>query len=128
MDLKRILLVEDDVEDQSLFLQALDTLKLNIQCRAVNNGKEALEHLDIISRYEMIFLDLNMPLMNGIDCLKALKQHSKYKDIPVIIFTTSMNPADIENCKTMGAKTIFRKPNKFPDLCSGLHSILIDLN
>src|SRR4051812_6697027 len=128
MKLKRILLVEDDTEDQYLFTQALDCLKMSIHCKSVDNGYDALNHLEQISNYEVIFLDLNMPKMDGLNCLKAIKQHEKYKDIPVVIFTTSINPFELEECIKTGATTIFHKPNKFPDLCNGLHTILASGN
>ena len=126
--LKKILLVDDDREDQYLFMEALDTLNLSVQCKTVSNGKEALKHLDLISQYEFIFLDLNMPMMNGLECLQALKHHAKYKDIPVIIFTTSTNAHEMENCLSMGAKSLFHKPHTFPALCSELHNILTTAN
>src|SRR4051812_8208939 len=121
MNLKRILLVEDDTEDQYLFTEALDCLQLNTFCKAVNNGQEAIEHLSTLKEYEVIFLDLNMPLMNGVDCLKAIKENEGLKNIPVIVFTTSANPLELENCRNLGATTIFHKPNHFPELCNGLH-------
>ena len=126
MNLKRILLVEDDTEDQYLFTLALDSLNLNAYCKAVNNGQEALDHLNNIANYEIIFLDLNMPIMNGVDCLKALKENENCRHIPVVIITTSMNPFELDNCKKMGVAHIFHKPNSFPELCKSLQSILMN--
>jgi CheY-like chemotaxis protein len=126
MNLKRILLVEDDTEDQYLFNHALDCINISAFCKAVCNGQEALDHLSHSHGYEVIFLDLNMPVMSGLDCLKLIKQTEKFKDIPVVIITTSLNPYELNHCMELGAVTIFHKPNSFPELCNGLHSILMN--
>lgn len=124
MPLKKNLLVEDDSDDQLLFTTAIDSLPLSIYCKTVNNGREALDHLNKIFDYDLIFLYLNMPVMDGIDCLDLLKRHEKYRDLPVIMFTTSFNPADIEKCKTLGVQSYFQKPSTFSELCYGLQSLL----
>lgn len=126
MNLKRILLVEDDSEDQFLFNQALDCIELSVFCKSVSNGQDALDHLSHWTDYEVIFLDLNMPVMNGIDCLKLIKGNEKCNKIPVVIFTTSLNPYELNHCMELGAVTIFHKPNTFPELCNGLHAILMN--
>lgn len=81
MNLKRILLVEDDLEDQYLFNHALDMLQMSVYCKAVCNGQEALFHLEHTPNYETIFLDLNMPVMNSMDCLKPIRANETYKGI-----------------------------------------------
>ena len=126
MNLKRILLVEDDTEDQFLFNHALDCIKLGAFCKAVTNGQEALDHLNHTTDYEIIFLDLNMPVMTGVECLKILKENEKYKNIPVVIITTALNPTELNHCIELGALKIFHKPNTFPELCNGLNDILMN--
>ena len=128
MPLKKVLLIEDDVEDQQLFMEALNTLEIGVHCKTVMNGREALEHLDAVSNYELIFLDLNMPTMNGLDCLKALKLHAKFKDIPVVIYSTSNNKAELQACTTSGAFAFVQKPDAFTVLCSELNNILVSNN
>jgi CheY-like chemotaxis protein len=126
MKLKRILLVEDDMEDQYLFNHALDCLQVSAFCKAVANGQEALDHLSHSAEYELIFLDLNMPLMDGLSCLKLIRQNEKFKSIPVVIITTSVNPFELNLCTELGVASIFHKPNTFPELCNGLHTILMN--
>ena len=126
MNLKRVLLVEDDSEDHFLFTHALDCIACKVYCKSVYNGQEALDHLTHIHDYEIIFLDLNMPGMNGLDCLRLLKQHEKYKHIPVIIFTTSLYQPELYQCLELGARRIFHKPHSFPELCNELHTILLN--
>lgn len=120
---KRILLVEDDTDDQEFFTEALHTIHPSIQCAIANNGEEAL---DIVSKpplYDIIFLDLNMPKMGGFEFLRILKG-SNHKDIPVVILSTSDNPKDIAQSKKLGAAMYCVKPTSYDDLFEELKTIV----
>lgn len=122
---KKILLVDDDKDDQLFFVEALRELQPSLACGIANNGLQALEYLETVPPPPLlIFLDLNMPLMNGFECLEHLKKANDYKEIPVIIFTTSNHPVDIERTLSMGAKMYFTKPGDFNTLKSKLQDIL----
>jgi len=118
--LKNILLVEDDIDDQLLFRDAVSGINEILSCAIANNGREALECLQTPPPPDVIFLDLNMPIMNGIECLSALRNSDRYRNIPVIIFSTSSNYNDIERTKNMGATLFFHKPSSFKMLCERL--------
>src|SRR6185369_504496 len=91
----KVLLVDDDDDDQVMFLDALGEISNDVECITMNNGVEAIKSLKILRPLpSIIFLDLNMPLMNGFECLKHLKKDEQYKKIPVVIFTTSNSPED----------------------------------
>ncbi len=120
----KILLVDDDADDQLFFKDAMDELSDARQFSIANNGLEALEQMKIPPPPDLIFLDLNMPVMNGYECLARLKSLEKYKDIPVIIFSTSANEMDIRRSREMGAHLFFTKPANFNVLCSKLEKIL----
>jgi len=62
---KRILLVDDDVDDQVYFLDAINEINPSMECKLANNGLEALQSIKILPAFDIIFLDLNMPIMNG---------------------------------------------------------------
>lgn len=124
----KILLVEDDSEDQYLFYEAINTLALMVHCKTVTNGKEALNHLQHCFNYDLIFMDLNMPVMTGIECIEVLKTLEKQKEIPVIIISTSVNPAHKDRCKELGIEIYWHKPNTFPELCNGLYDIIKNRN
>jgi CheY-like chemotaxis protein len=126
MSLTRILLIDDDCKDHDLFTHALDCIQLDIFCKCVSTGWEAMEHLSNTIVYDMIFLDLQMPKMNGIECLRLLKQHEKCHAIPVIIFTTCDYNYHLNECLEIGAARIFQKPGSFPELCDGLRGILMN--
>ena len=120
LKLKNILLVEDDIDDQLLFRDAVSEVNDIFSCSIANNGREALEYLQTPPPPDVIFLDLNMPIMNGMECLSALRSSDRYKHIPVIIFSTSNNQKDIERTKTMGATLFLHKPSSFKILCEKL--------
>lgn len=117
---KRILLVEDDVDDQVYFLDAIAEINPSIECKIANNGLEALQNVQSTPSYDVIFLDLNMPIMNGFEFLNSFKTSKRKEDIPVVIFTTSKNPNDIQRTKELGASLFFTKPNNFKVLCDKL--------
>lgn len=120
---ERILLIEDDADDQQLFCEALKDLRPSISCSIANNGFEGLDNLANNGKFDMVFLDLNMPKMNGYQFLKKVKGEAKYKNIPIIILSTSSNPDDIDRCKDLGASAYFTKPPSYEALFDELNNI-----
>lgn len=111
------MLIDDDEDDQHIFLSALKELTLSIVCHVASNGRKALEHLNSGAvKPELIFLDLNMPVMNGQQFLQLIKQDAALKKIPVIIFSTSSNPVTIEEVMELGARDFITKPDHFDQL------------
>jgi len=102
---KPILLVEDDDVDQIVMERAFKDLKITNQLVNTANGEEALEYLKNESNKKpcFIFLDLNMPKMNGIEFLRIIKADEALKKIPVIIMTTSRAEQDIVKSFRLGA-------------------------
>lgn len=121
--LKRILLIDDDEDDQVYFRDAVSEIYPDIECRIANNGMEGLKEVDSPAPFDFIFLDLNMPIMNGFECLEQLKNKTSQKEVPVVIFTTSKNSHDIEKSKELGASLYFTKPTSFQILCNKLKEI-----
>src|SRR6478735_1086961 len=94
-----VLYAEDDIEDYSLFLEMLESIPMDVDCINVVNGAEVLKFLEDCSVLpDYIFLDLNMPTMDGKACLKAIKRDSRFKNIPIIIYATSRDPLDADFC------------------------------
>jgi CheY-like chemotaxis protein len=113
---KSVLLVDDDPDDAELFCEGLAAADPEINCHAARNGKEALDLLQNITLPGLIFLDLNMPIMNGWDCLKVLKGNDRYQHIPVVMYSTSSNKKEIEMAADMGAIGFITKPDDFGEL------------
>lgn len=117
MSEKIILLADDDTDDTEMFCEALEEIDRNIICHCAENGNEAWKILNqITEKPQLIFLDLNMPVMNGWDCLKLIKNDDRYKDIPVIMISTSSHKNDMETALKLGSICYFVKPNSFTDL------------
>jgi CheY-like chemotaxis protein len=109
----KILLVEDDEDDIFLFTKALETLSGGIILDVTHNGVEALEYLtrNVHEKPQLIFLDINMPLMNGIECLKKIRQHPSLHDLQVVVLTTSNSEKDRQECHNMAAAFFIKPPN-----------------
>jgi CheY-like chemotaxis protein len=121
----KILVVEDDVEDQILFLETIYSIDPSFECHCVNNGAEGIDFLmNTITLPSVILLDLNMPLMNGYAFLEKVKTMPDFAHIPIFIFTTSRSPQDKERTKNLGAEGFFSKPNTLVDLRNNLHQVL----
>lgn len=125
MNPRRILLIDDDVDDQLIFTDMISEITTGVECIIAGNGVEGLQLLKSgAPAPSLIFLDLNMPLMNGFDCLKRIKEDKKLKHIPVIIFTTSDSPVDKKRTSEQGAEMFLTKTPDFKKLKSKLSEIL----
>ena len=123
---KRFFIVDDDVDDQELFIEAVNKVDKSIECISASNCEEALQILKSgkIAVPDVIFLDLNMPRQNGKQCLVELKKTAHLSNIPVIIYTTSSEKRDIDETTRLGAAHFLTKPNKFDELCKALSFVL----
>jgi CheY-like chemotaxis protein len=119
-----ILLVDDDVDDQLLFVEALREISDHTRCEIANNGEEALSRISTMQTPDVVFLDLNMPIMNGFDCLTEIRKQDAGKQVPIVIFSTTNDPVTIRKTFDLGANAYFRKPNDFSTMRSKLKSLL----
>jgi len=106
------LLVDDDVDDQEVFLLTLEKINKNIKCLTANNGAEALSLLTAPHSFvpDFIFLDVNMPKMNGIECLKRLKDLAHLNTCKIFMYSTTSEPSVLEKSKKLGAADFIVKP------------------
>lgn len=107
------LLVDDDKDDQDIFMMALGDINKSITCKFANNSGEAITILKDThqSTFDYIFLDLNMPKVNGKHCLQEIKQMPRFQHVPVVIYSTSTDPRDRIDTKRMGALDFISKPS-----------------
>ena len=114
------LLVDDDIDDTFLFREVLNDVAPHIDLRTASNGQEALDLLLNLATEnnlpDLIFLDLNMPRMDGKQCLSLLKANDQLQHIPVIMYTTSSHSRDIEETMQKGAVSFITKPSHVSDL------------
>ena len=125
----KILLIDDDADDRELFCEALEDVATDVVCHTVPNGHEAFLQLDRkeAATPDLIFLDINMPVMNGWQCLEVLKDHDSYKHIPVIMYSTSSYPEDIHRAWQLGALCFFSKPADYEQLKASMRVVVFHL-
>jgi CheY-like chemotaxis protein len=123
---KRLLIIDDDVEDQEIFMEALKEVDVSVICYSATSGEDAFRKLetDLLILPDLIFLDLNMPKLNGKEVLAELKKSRSLYSIPVIMYSTSLGPHDIEEIRNLGAAHYLLKTANFDDLCAVLKDIL----
>ena len=117
-DFINICLADDDEDDRLFFTDAFDELKINTKVSTFNDGVELmtyLNHEDSILP-NVLFLDLNMPKKNGVECLLEIKQNEKFNDIAIAIYSTSSSEEHIEETFVNGANIYIKKSNDFEKL------------
>ena len=113
-----VFLADDDADDRLLFEEALMEVSNHVKLITAKNGEQLLEVLDKESSPvpHLIFLDLNMPIINGFQCLEQIKNDEKYTGIPVVIFSTSCQKEAIDEVYSKGADFYICKPDSFQKL------------
>ncbi len=114
-DTIRIILADDDEDDRNFFVEAFEEIKIKTIVTTVRNGSELLQQLNDCRNVlpHIIFLDLNMPIINGMDCLKLIRENETFKNVAIAIYSTSSSEEDIENTFVLGANIYIKKPNDF---------------
>ena len=122
-------LIDDDVDDQEIFSMAIQELSSSIDCYFADDGVKALETLvtDELFLPHCIFIDINMPRMNGVECLEKIKDIVRLRQVPVCMYSTSADPALVAKVKELGAADFIVKPADITVL-SGLLSRFFELN
>ena len=116
--LDRVLVIEDDIEDQLLIRRAFKECEAQCALDVLGDGEAAVARLLASATSEeappnLILLDLNMPRMSGKEVLAELYRDARLRAIPVVVFTTSSAQDDIEACYDLGARSYIRKPATF---------------
>jgi CheY-like chemotaxis protein len=125
MKTKTILLADDDGDDAQIFQEALTEADCKTNFQYAETGAVVFDLLDKGTvKPDLIFLDLNMPVMNGWRCLAKLKNTPVYKDIPVIMYTTSSNARDLQIATDLNAHGLITKPSNPKILAKILNSII----
>jgi CheY-like chemotaxis protein len=126
MKKRSIYLADDDADDCMLFEEALREVSEDSQLTTANDGVELMSLMEttVPPPPDVIFLDLNMPRKNGFECLDQIRRTLKWKDIPVVIFSTSGQEEMINNVYEKGANYFMKKPGSFPKLKQAIEQIL----
>jgi CheY-like chemotaxis protein len=124
-ELRQCFIIDDDQDDQEIFLMCVSDINPNIDCRTASNGAEAVEMLESQKDYapDYIFLDVNMPKMNGIECLGHLKKMDWLRNTKIFIYSTTSEKSVVEESKALGADDFIVKPTKMSVLKEALSGI-----
>jgi len=123
---QHIALADDDEDDCVLFKDALDELLISPQVSWAKNGDDLMQNLSKNNRPlpDIIFLDVNMPIKNGIECLKEIRGDERLKHLPVIIFSTSTQQWAVDRTYELRANLFIKKPDTFQKLKDIIQRIL----
>lgn len=126
IDTINILLADDDKDDCLFFKEALEELEVAAQLTLVADGQQLMHRLrsDTDRLPDVLFLDLNMPRKNGMECLAEIKQSEKLRQLPIIIFSTSYEQEIVNLLYKSGAQHYIRKPNSFTQLAAVIKQAL----
>jgi len=124
-----VLLVEDDPNDAELTLRALKKHNLANKVYVVADGEEALEFIFATGKYadrnldfppKVIFLDLKLPKVSGIEVLRKIKSDEKTRLIPVVVVTSSQESQDVKECYALGVNSYIQKPIEFENFVNAI--------
>lgn len=129
----RLLLADDDEDDFFIMRQAFEELGRPYELQHVRNGKELLDYLSVSSGSgaripDLILLDINMPLVNGFQALEIIRSTDTYAQVPVFIYSTSVDSGEKEKCMTLGANAFFTKAYTYKKVLAFVADIDLFLN
>jgi CheY-like chemotaxis protein len=115
----RVIVVEDNEDDRELLLRQLRKSKTDENVKFIGDGKVALDYLlhrpppAPFCELLAIFLDLDLPSLGGMEILRRLRRTARYKDLPVIVMTSSIDPRNFEECQRLKVSAFVSKPVTF---------------
>jgi len=121
-----ILLVDDNKNEHIFFTHALKYIGVSFKLSGLTGGLQLMKYLkeDSNPLPDILFLDVNMPIKNGIDCLTEIRADDRYRDMPIVMYSTSDAPKDTDVTYQLGADLYVQKPVEIEDLVSMLSSVL----
>ena len=125
--IQTLLLADDDSDDCEVFCTVVRQIAPPIKVECVSNGRELMA---LLQHYvpDILFLDLEMPYKNGLECLVEIRENEILKDLPVVAFSSTNRPANIQTAYEMGAHLFLLKSPSYSEFTTALHSILLQLD
>lgn len=120
-----ILLVDDDIDDHEFFGLAISRINNNIRLLKAENGQQALHLLKKAEELpDFVFLDLNMPAVDGKQFLKLIKEDPRFLELRIVMYTTSANEDDVKETLQLGAKHYITKPDTIEEIVQKISLLL----
>ncbi|MEP7129475.1 MAG: response regulator [Chitinophagales bacterium] len=107
-----ILFADDDSDDYEFFKESIITAGIKVQLDNVDDGEKLMQYILKVEQPpppDIIFMDINMPFKNGKECLAEIREDKRFDQVPIIMFSTSENPKDIEDTFSKGANLYISK-------------------
>ena len=122
-DIKHVILADDDEDDRWLFLQVVSEISSTMKLSFAKDGTELLSFLKTHSP-DLVFIDLNMPLLNGVECIREIRAAQPKSELPIIVYSTSSSEKNIEECYDEGANHYIVKPYSVDKISQALTKVL----
>lgn len=120
-----ILYIDDDLEDREIFREAISEIEPSYVCNVATDGSEGMQALEnFVVMPDYIFVDVNMPVMNGRQFLEQVKNIPGFRSIPVIMYSTTSYTQERNEYFRLGARDVLVKPNTFTEICDLLKSVI----
>lgn len=120
-----IIYTDDDQEDLEFFKEIVDLIDENVEVTTLRNGKALLQELEErTTEPDCLFLDVNMPGMNGFETLKQLRSSEKFGHVPVVMFSTSGDQVTIDKSRELGASLFVQKSGVLDNLRKSVKHVL----
>ncbi|QLE00134.1 response regulator [Galbibacter sp. BG1] len=121
-----VAVADDDAEDLLFFKKAIASVKMATELFLFNNGQELMDYLNTPGNPmpDIVFLDLNMPVKNGMESLREIRYNSRFKNLSVAIYSTSTSESDIKKTFILGANVYINKPNSLVLLKEVIEKVL----
>lgn len=118
-----IWLADDDLDDCEVFRDVLEQLVPTASLTVISNGEELMNLLSPSNKPDILFLDINMPLKTGLDCLLEIRAQRHFSRLPIVVFSSSRQEKDIMQSYGFGANLYYSKPGSFTKLIEDMGTL-----
>ncbi len=127
---KLFFLIDDDQDDQEIFSLAVKNADDSFDCVCTDDCVDAIKKFaaDKSFKPHAIFIDMNMPRLNGLECLREVRKAEHHRDTPIYIYTTSSDDRIRKESMSLGATGLITKPSSLTDLVSLISEVIVDPN
>ncbi|NNE76336.1 MAG: response regulator [Pricia sp.] len=121
-----IALADDDADDREIFTEVCAHMGTNLKVLLFENGQQIVDYLcnPNFEKPSILFLDINMPIKDGFECLQDIRRNTDFNDLCIIVYSTSISDVDVKRAKKLGADGFLQKPSDYMKLKSSVRKIL----